>query len=311
MADSSGSPTWIEISVLANAESVESVAELFSRYGYNEGVVIEEAYRQDGDGENLEVDPTRPVTVRTFLHDDIDAPGRRKSIDEGLWHLRQLGEVGEIVERVIREDDWESAWKQHFPVLRIGKRFVIKPTWQEHQATGDDLVIHLDPGMAFGTGSHPTTEMCLLALEEIDCDGLAVLDAGAGSGILTVAACLLGAATVDAIELDPYAGTALEKNLELNDVADRSTVIVGSVGSSVPDGHTYDLILANIIARVHIEDAPTFGSVLAPHGRMIASGIISEREREVLDAFAGVGLSVERRMTVGDWVTLVLHRSLA
>lgn len=309
MAEQADSPTWVEISVLANAESVESVAELFGRYGYNEGVVIEEPFRQEGDGDNLAVDPTRPVTVRTFLPDDADAPARRESINKGLWHLRQIGEVGELTERTIREDDWESAWKQHFPVLRIGRRIIIKPTWQEYEASDGELVIHLDPGMAFGTGSHPTTEMCLLALEEIDCQGLQVLDAGAGSGILTVAACLLGAQSVDAVEIDPYAARALEKNLELNGAADRTTVIVGPVGASVPEEQSYGLILANIISRVHIEDASTFGRCLAPEGRMIASGIINEREREVLDAFTGAGLTVERRMTVGDWVTLVLRRA--
>ncbi len=299
--------TWIELSVLADAESVESVAELFSKHGYNEGVVIEEPYRQDGDGENLAVDPTRPVTVRTFLYDDVDAPGKRAALDQGLWHLRQLGEVGELTERIVREDDWESAWKAHFPVLRIGRRFVIKPTWQEHEEADGDLVIHLDPGMAFGTGSHPTTEMCLLALEDLDCAGVEVLDAGAGSGILSIAVCLLGAATVDAVEIDPYAANALTENLRLNHFDDRATTIVGPIGASVSEGKQYDLVLANIIARVHIEDAATFGAVLRPDGRMIASGIISEREGEVVDALAAAGLAVERRLTAGDWVTLTLR----
>ncbi len=307
MPEENGSPTWVELSVLANAESVESVVELFSRYGYNEGVVIEEAYRQDGDGENLEVDPTRPVSVRTFLADDAEAPAKQAALNQGLWHLRQLGEVGELMERVIHEEDWESAWKQHFPVLRLGKRFVVKPTWQEYEAKDQDLVIHLDPGMAFGTGSHPTTEMCLIALEDIDCNGLDVLDAGAGSGILSVAACLRGARSVHAVEIDPYASNALRANLALNGFEERSTVTVGSIASSVPEGRQYDLILANIIARVHIEDAATFGKAIRENGRMIASGIIGERESEVVDTLKVVGLIVEQRLTVGDWVTLTLR----
>ena len=308
MAEGAPVSTWIELSVLANAESVESVAELFGRYGYNEGVVIEEPYRQDGDGENLAVDPTRPVAVRTFIPDDLDAPKKRDALSQGLWHLRQLGEVGELTERIVREDDWEAVWKQHFPVLRIGRRFVIKPTWQAHEAGDGELVIHLDPGMAFGTGSHPTTEMCLLALEEIDCAGLDVLDAGAGSGILTIAACLLGARSVDAVEIDPYAANALKANLGLNGFSDRATVTVGPIAATVSPEQQFDLILANIIARVHVEDASTFSGCLKPGGRMIASGIISEREQDVVDAFASEGLRVEQRLTVGDWVTLMLQK---
>lgn len=301
-------PTWIEVSVLADAESVESVAELLRRYGHNEGVVIEEAYRQDEDGEGFEIDPTRPVTVRTYWPDDADAPARRAALEEGLWHLRQLGAVGVPTERIIREDDWASAWKQHFPVLRIGKRFVIRPTWQDYNPQPGDLTIHLDPGMAFGTGSHPTTEMCLIALEEVGCEGKTVLDAGAGSGILSIGACLLGAKSVDAVELDPYAGRTLANNLEVNGVADRCNVIVGPIGSVLPDGATYDLILANIVARVFVEDAATFARAFASDGRMIASGIIAEREPEVLDALGRYGIRVERRMTSGDWVTLILTR---
>jgi ribosomal protein L11 methyltransferase len=308
MSDQSPSPTWIELWVLVDAESVDSVAEQFRRIGYNEGVVIEEAYRQDEDGENFTIDPTRPVTVRTFIPDDLEAPARRARLAENLWHLRHLGAVGELNERIIREDDWATAWKQHFPVLRVGRRIVIKPSWQEYEPREDDLVIHLDPGMAFGTGSHPTTEMCLRALEKQDVAGATVLDAGAGSGILTVAACLLGAAHVDAVELDPYAARALESNLELNEVRDRAQVIVGPVGSALPEDARYDLILANIIARVLVEDAPVLARSLAERGLLVASGIISDYEAQVIDAYAAVGLKVQARLSSGDWVTLTFGR---
>src|SRR5690606_5084843 len=131
------------------------------RYGYNNGVVIEEPYRQDEDGENFEIDSTRPVIVRTFVADDESGAEQREAIERGLWHLRQIGAVGELTSSRTKQEDWANSWKQHFHVLRLGRHFVVHPTWRDFEPRPDDLVIHLDPGMAFGTGSHPSTEMCL------------------------------------------------------------------------------------------------------------------------------------------------------
>lgn len=302
------SPHWIELFVLADAESVEPVAALFRRYGHNQGVVIEEPYRQDQDGEHFEIDPTRPVVVRTYIPEDERAPETRQKLDEGLWHLRQLGQVGRLEERTVREEDWADAWKRHFNVQRIGRRFVIQPSWCEYDPQPDDLVIQLDPGMAFGTGSHPTTETCLRFIEDLDFGGKQVLDAGAGSGILSVAACLRGARHVDAVELDPYAADTLRRNLEQNGVEDRVNVIVGPVGSSIPKGKQYDIVLANIIARVLIEDAGSLGVAVARGGQLVASGVIAEYERAVTDALGVAGLRVSERRVAGDWVTLLLER---
>src|SRR5690606_19307690 len=126
----------------------EAVSELLSRYGDNNGVVIEEPYRQDADGENFEIDPNRPVIVRPLLPEDERLPEQRAAIQQALWHLKQLGQVGELTEHVRLEEDWANAWKQHFHVLRIGRHFVIRPTWCEHTPREGDLVIDLDPGMA-------------------------------------------------------------------------------------------------------------------------------------------------------------------
>ena len=196
---SSPETAWLELSVDANAESVESVSELLGRYGYNNGVVIEEPYRQDEDGENFEIDPTRRVIVRTFVADDENGQLQKEQIERGLWHLRQIGGVGELTESRTESEDWANSWKEHFHVLKLGTRFIVRPTWREYEAQDNELVIHLDPGMAFGTGSHPSTEMCLQLMEDIAFDGKSVLDVGAGSGILSVAAKLLGAASVDAV----------------------------------------------------------------------------------------------------------------
>lgn len=299
---------WLEIAVPANAESVEAVSELLSRFGYNEGVVIEEPFRQDEDGENFEIDPERPVIVRTWLPIDAGLADRKRALDEALWHLRQIGGVGDTETTEREEEDWANAWKEHFPILRIGRRFVIRPTWREYVPSADDLVIHLDPGMAFGTGMHPSTEMCLRFIEELDLAGSAILDVGAGSGILSVAAILAGASSAVAVEIDPVAGRVLVENVALNGMAERIDVIVGDAADALPAGRTFPLVFANIIARILADNAAPISARVAPGGRLIASGIINEREQLVLDAYAAHGLQPIERKQGGDWVTILFAR---
>jgi ribosomal protein L11 methyltransferase len=299
---------WIEVSVPANAESVEAVSELLARFGYNEGVVIEEPYRQDDDGDNLEIDPTRPVVVRTYLVRDARLPEQRGAIEQGLWHLRQIGGVGEASYSERAEEDWANAWKEHFPVLRIGRRFVVRPSWREYTASENDRVIHLDPGMAFGTGLHPSTELCMQFMEELDLAGLEVLDVGAGSGILSIGAIRAGAARAMAVEIDPVAARSLAGNVALNDMLGQVEVVTGDIGDVPPAGTRYPVVLANLIARILAGNAAAIARHLAAPGTLIASGIIAERETLVVDAFAGRGLRVTDRKQAGDWVALRLQR---
>lgn len=299
---------WLEIAVAANAETVEAVSEVLSRFGYNEGVVIEEAFRQDDDGENFTLDPTRPVTVRTWLPIDTNVAERKHALDEALWHLRQIGGVGAPEATVRAEEDWANAWKEHFPVLRVGRRFVIRPTWRDYTPMPDDLVIDLDPGMAFGTGMHPSTEMCLRFMEELDLTGTEVLDVGAGSGILSIAALLAGASHVVAVEIDPVAARVLAENIALNGLSDRVDVIVGDAADALPADTTFPVVFANIIARILADIAGQISARVGPGGALIASGIIEEREQLVVDAYAAHGLVPIDRKHGGDWVTLRFGR---
>lgn len=299
---------WLEVSVEANAESVEAVSEIMARYGYNEGVVIEEPYRQDEDGDNLDIDPTRPVVVRTYLPVDATTEERRSALEQGLWHLSRIGGVGAPIFGERAEEDWANAWKDHFPILRIGQHYVVRPSWREYDPEPDDRVIHLDPGMAFGTGLHPSTEMCMLFMEEVDLAGKPVLDVGAGSGILSVAAIRSGATHAVAVEIDPVAARSLASNVELNDLSDRIEVVTGDIKEVLDTSRTFPVVLANIIARILADNAEAIARHVAPGGLVIASGIIEERETLVTDAFGALGFTVVGRRQARDWVALLLSR---
>jgi ribosomal protein L11 methyltransferase len=157
---------WYELSTTADNEAIESVAELFARYGYNEGVAIEEPFLQEQDGDNLRIDTTQVATIRTYIpgesYDEIVVNEIRK----GLWHLGQMRVVGELSISTRSEEDWASSWKAHYKPLRASNRVVIRPPWFAFEARPDDIVIVLDPGMAFGTGMHPTTRLSLLQIEK-------------------------------------------------------------------------------------------------------------------------------------------------
>jgi ribosomal protein L11 methyltransferase len=307
---------WIEISVQADGEAAEAVSELFNRLNAapdGSGGAVTEVSGYDPVGE--EHHPV--VTVRTYLPDGgADTPQRQRRIEEGLWHLGRIHVLGEPQVRALAETDWANAWKASYHPFRIGRRFLVIPAWLRDQVPlgPEDLPIVLDPGMAFGTGLHPSTQLCLLAMEGVIAPGQRVLDAGCGSGILTIGAELLGAASVDAFDVDPIAVRASEENLALNDLAVPVHVSVSDgpgegelwVGS---DGapRTWDVILVNILPHIIaslLERAVT--RHLAPHGRMILAGIILEREGDVKTALAEQGLEVCARLTQEDWVALVV-----
>jgi ribosomal protein L11 methyltransferase len=190
-------------------------------------------------------------------------------------------------------------------VLRIGRRLVVRPTWRRHRRGPDDVVLALDPGMAFGTGLHPTTRLCLAAIEDIADRGLLervrVLDVGCGSGILAIAALRLGAARALAVDTDPIAIESTTANARRNRLAGRIRARAGSLPSREPP---FDIVLGNLIAGVLVPLAPRLRDELLPGGRLLASGIFIDREDEVRVAFETAGLEVVGRSSEGDWVVL-------
>jgi ribosomal protein L11 methyltransferase len=239
------------------------------------------------------------------------------TVRRDLGHLQAFGlrPIGELEVRPVHEEEWATAWKSHFPVLRIGRRLVIRPTWRRHRAAGDDVVLALDPGMAFGTGLHPTTRLCLAGIERWADEGLLddarVLDVGCGSGILAIAAARFGARSVHGVDTDPIAVDATLANARRNRVARRVSAARGSVpiasGRGAPQG-PFDLVLANLIASLLTDLAEPLAGSVAPGGRMLASGIFIDREAQVADAFAAAGLRSVRRDQEGDWVLLDVER---
>ncbi len=312
---------WIEISVRADGEAAEAVSELFNRLNSRpdgQGGAVTEVSGFDPIG-----DDHHPfVTVKTYLPaDELDTAERQRQIEEGLWFLGRIHPLSEPQVRRLAEEDWANAWKASYHPLRIGQRFWVIPAWLADETpdvpvtsevTGT-LRIILDPGMAFGTGLHPSTQLCLAAMEDVVRPGLRVLDAGCGSGILSIAAARLGASAVDAFDIDPIAMRATQENASLNDlpVAIRAVVSAGPGEGSLwqaADGSrpTWDVILVNILPHIIIGLLEAgLHTYLASGGRMIFAGIIEAREPEVREALAERGLMVERRSIEGDWVALV------
>jgi ribosomal protein L11 methyltransferase len=281
---------WLQVSVDVDAEAAEAVADVLSRFAPG-GVAVEVA-ETGGD-----------VTVKAYLPVGPDTPHVQNQLAQALWHLGQIYPVPAPAFSVIVEADWADAWKEHFHPLRVGQRIVIKPTWREFETAPDDVLIELDPGMAFGTGLHPTTQMCLMALEEEVRPGMHVLDLGAGSGILTLAAAKLGAGAVLALDTDPVAVAATQENVQRNGVAELVTVALGSLDQATG---TYDLIVVNILAEVIVALAREgLAERVRPGGRWVTAGIIEPQVTEVVAALEAAGLQVTERRRIADWVALI------
>lgn len=290
--------SWLEVSVQADGEAAEAVSEVFNRYGRGGAVLLAE-FDESGN--------TAIVTVKTYLPLDEEGLETRRRIEEALWHLSQIYPLPSPEFRELAEEDWANAWKKHYHVLRVGQRLVIKPTWQEYHPQLDDVVIELDPGMAFGTGLHPTTQMCLQALEEHLRPGDRVLDLGTGSGILAIAAAKLGAGSVLALDNDPLAVRVAQANVQANGVQDVVNVELGSLERATGK---FELVLVNILAQVIVEMAAQgLADRLQSGGRLVAAGFVEAQEAEVRKALQAHGVDISERRQEKDWVSLICRPS--
>jgi len=303
------------LSVSTDHEAVEQVSEIISR-ACPGGVSVEAPFETLEEGLAARVDTGQPATIRGYISadDPVAADTAIGTVRRDLGHLQAfaLRPIGELETRLVQEEDWAEAWKQHFPVLRVGRRIVIRPTWREHPAGDDDVVISLDPGMAFGTGLHPSTRLCLVGLERLADKGRVrgerVLDVGCGSGILAICAGLLGASSVLAVDTDPLAAEVAAQNAAGNGLGSLIEARRGSLPLPAPE--EFDIVLANLVAGVLVAIAGELSAVVRPGvGRLVASGIFRDREADVVAAFDSASMRVIGRTVETDWVCLEAVRA--
>lgn len=326
MADQSNQEI-LEISVECDTEAAEAVSELFNRYNGGDYDDDSQAGEASGGGAVVEsigfddwgkpIDGQFRMWVKTYVKPGARGDQIRRQIEEGLWRLSLLYPIPEPQIRTLREEDWAHAWKKFYKPLRVGRRVILKPSWEEFTPQPDDIVVELDPGMAFGTGLHPTTRLCIAALEDIIQADDSVLDLGTGSGVLAIVAHKLGATRILAADIDPIAVEVTQENAMRNGVPTGAGGVLDVQLGSVPQGMAgqFRVIVANILAEVlaKLFDAeygyPPLAEPLAPGGVMVLSGIIDFRANIVEEAAQRHGYTVVERLQEGDWVTLIVRQA--
>ena len=296
---------WLELSLITPSEYVEPLSLIFHRYGHG-GVAeeIEVDYNPD-EGEMMPDNPN--VILRTYMPIDDLTESRKQEIQIAVALISKIAHLSPLKEQIIQNNDWMNYWKNHFPMLKIG-RIIICPSWIQHTAGKDEIFIELDPGMAFGTGHHPTTKMCILEIEKLFNAGIRdrVLDIGTGSGILAMVAATLGANSVLGIDTDPLAVTAALLNVETNKLMDKVEIIQGTTESN--NLSQYDLIVANLYSKVIMEIGHSIMSKMAGNGVVILSGIMKDKLEEVIISLRTYNFVLDHYLTEGDWAVAVGHK---
>ena len=299
---------WIEAKVSFDHSDIILVADLISNVFYDfglQGVVVddpglepEEDWAEDAVGR-----PTRHA-ITAYFYKNGQADERCKALELKLSRLKQkLGFVYRISYRELDEEDWAHAWKAYFRPHKIGTRIVVKPTWRKYQAAADDIVIELDPGMAFGTGTHPTTALCISMIEKYLCQGDSFLDVGTGSGILMIAAAKLGAGKLCGIDKDEVAVEVAGNNLKLNQIdPDCYRLAAGNLVAEISE--SYQFVVANIFSHVILELLQDIKGVLEVDGMLVCSGIIAGNQQSVISEMERIGFGILDRKTREEWVAI-------
>ena len=290
---------WIELSVVADGELIDPLVQIFDRYSKN-GVVLENVKKNS--------EPLNNATkVRTYLNAETDYEIVFNQIDIGVRLLSHVGVVSKLSKRIVDEKEWHESWKKHFSILEIGKTLAIVPSWLNSKEIDRKVIIELDPGMAFGTGHHPTTRMCLEMLEVLLKPEDAILDLGCGSGILSIAGAKMGSEKVIGIDNDETAVKVAMENIEINGISKSVSILTGSIPNKDMSKYSNDIIVANISSKVILDLSIEITEHLKPGGHLIVSGFLDINESEIINKFKELNLSVLSRLSTNDWVALSLR----
>jgi ribosomal protein L11 methyltransferase len=299
---------WLEVSLTVNGELAEAVADVLARFAYS-GVMMEQGvkYTDDEDAGT----PSGPITVRAYLEMNDQIEETRQKLEESLYYLGRIQTLPAASYKQIADQNWMESWKQHYKPILIGQRLVIVPAWME-SPDPNRIAIKIDPGMAFGTGTHPTTQLCLELMEKdfVTRHPSHIIDVGCGSGILSIAALKLGAKSALGVDIDADSIVNARENARTNHVGDELILSVGSVQEILSNKFPFrkaPLVVANILAPVIIRlfDAG-LAQLIEEGGTIILSGILQEQAQNVIEAAQAKGLKLNERKQLADWVALAM-----
>jgi ribosomal protein L11 methyltransferase len=301
---------WLEVSLTVDGELAESVADVFARFAPN-GVMTEQGVKYN-DAEDAGT-PTGPITVRAYLEVNDQLEETRQQLEESLFYLGMIRPLPAVTYKQIADQNWMEAWKQYYKPILIGQRLLILPAWMDSPAP-ERIAIKIDPGMAFGTGTHPTTQLCLELMENafVKRQASKVIDVGCGSGILSIAAIKLGTSKALGVDIDEESVKNSRENADTNEVGDELILGLGSV-QEILDGkfefRKAPLVVANILAPVIVRLFEVgLADLIEENGSIILSGILFEQEQSVIEAGQAKGLKMNERRQMGDWVALTMSR---
>ena len=292
-----------------NGELAEAVADVLARFAPN-GVVVENGvYFKDADDPGTSLDT---VNVRAYLPVDEKLAATRQRLEEALWYLGSIQPLPEALFTPIADQNWMEAWKEHYKPIPVGEKLIIVPAWLE-SPDATRIPIRIDPGMAFGTGTHPTTQLCLELLEKYAAPGNDVIDVGCGSGILSIGALKLGAGRALAVDIDQASVDATWENADANAIKSGLLVGLGSVDELLANKFEFQqapLVIANILANILIRLFESgMGKLVSKNGFLILSGILEEQADNVIQVAIDHGFKLVEKRQIGDWVALVVRHT--